>query len=105
MNMFFITKNSMPEGFGFKAFGPIHIIWLLAGLLLCVAACVLYKNLPCRKQKIMLSGLGICIFLLEMVKNLILILKCKKSVNWVIKSFDIKGNLKAIVSWLSISLF
>lgn len=32
----------------------------------------------------------------EVVKNLILILKCKKSVNWVIKSFDIKGNLKAI---------
>uniref|UniRef100_G3T4T9 Transforming growth factor beta receptor type 3 n=1 Tax=Loxodonta africana TaxID=9785 RepID=G3T4T9_LOXAF len=32
----------------------------------------------------------------EVVKNLILILKCKKSVNWVIKSFDIKGNLKVI---------
>ncbi|XP_008825048.1 transforming growth factor beta receptor type 3 isoform X2 [Nannospalax galili] len=32
----------------------------------------------------------------EVVKNLVLILKCKKSVNWVIKSFDIKGNLKAI---------
>lgn len=32
----------------------------------------------------------------EVVKNLILILKCKKSVNWVIKSFDVKGNLKAI---------
>lgn len=41
----------------------------------------------------------------EVVKNLILILKCKKSVNWVIKSFDVKGNLKVIVSWLSISLF
>ncbi|XP_072824333.1 transforming growth factor beta receptor type 3 isoform X3 [Vicugna pacos] len=32
----------------------------------------------------------------EVVKNLILILKCKKSVNWVIKSFDIKGTLKAV---------
>uniref|UniRef100_A0A8C3WX13 Transforming growth factor beta receptor type 3 n=1 Tax=Catagonus wagneri TaxID=51154 RepID=A0A8C3WX13_9CETA len=32
----------------------------------------------------------------ELVKNLILILKCKKSVNWVIKSFDIKGNLKVL---------
>ncbi|KAM6217987.1 transforming growth factor beta receptor type 3 [Rhynchocyon petersi] len=32
----------------------------------------------------------------EVVKNLILILKCKKSVNWVIKSFNIKGNLKVI---------
>ncbi|XP_006899023.1 PREDICTED: transforming growth factor beta receptor type 3 isoform X1 [Elephantulus edwardii] len=33
---------------------------------------------------------------LEVLKNLILILKCKKSVNWVIKSFDVKGNLKVI---------
>ncbi|XP_045147979.1 transforming growth factor beta receptor type 3 [Echinops telfairi] len=34
----------------------------------------------------------------EVVKNLILILKCKKSVNWVTKSFDVKGNLKVISS-------
>lgn len=32
----------------------------------------------------------------EVVKNLILILKCKKSINWVIKSFDVKGSLKVI---------
>lgn len=32
----------------------------------------------------------------EVVKNLILILKCKKSVNWVIKSYDVKGSLKVI---------
>ncbi|EHB12630.1 TGF-beta receptor type III [Heterocephalus glaber] len=30
------------------------------------------------------------------VKNLNLILKCKKFVNWVIRSFDVKGNLKVI---------
>nr|XP_036853886.1 transforming growth factor beta receptor type 3 [Manis javanica] len=32
----------------------------------------------------------------EVVRNLILILKCKKSINWVIKSFDVKGSLKVI---------
>lgn len=32
----------------------------------------------------------------EVVKDLVLILKCKKAVNWVIKSFDVKGNLKVI---------
>lgn len=32
----------------------------------------------------------------EVVKNLILVLKCKKSVNWVIKSFDVKGSLKVV---------
>lgn len=39
----------------------------------------------------------------EVVKDLILILKCKKDVNWVIKSFDVKGSLKVIVSWPRIS--
>ncbi|XP_074077792.1 transforming growth factor beta receptor type 3 [Macrotis lagotis] len=32
----------------------------------------------------------------EVVKQLVLILKCKKAVNWVIKSYDVKGSLKAI---------
>ncbi|XP_038600670.1 transforming growth factor beta receptor type 3 [Tachyglossus aculeatus] len=32
----------------------------------------------------------------HVVKNLALILKCKKSVNWVIKSFDVKGALEVI---------
>lgn len=39
----------------------------------------------------------------EVVRDLILILKCKKDVNWVIKSFDVKGSLKVIVSWPRIS--
>uniref|UniRef100_A0A4X2JWU8 Transforming growth factor beta receptor 3 n=1 Tax=Vombatus ursinus TaxID=29139 RepID=A0A4X2JWU8_VOMUR len=32
----------------------------------------------------------------EVVKHLVLILKCKKSVNWVIKSYDVQGSLKVI---------
>ncbi|XP_051855968.1 transforming growth factor beta receptor type 3 [Antechinus flavipes] len=32
----------------------------------------------------------------EMVKHVVLILKCKKAVNWVIKSYDVKGSLKVI---------
>uniref|UniRef100_F7B8Z7 Transforming growth factor beta receptor 3 n=1 Tax=Monodelphis domestica TaxID=13616 RepID=F7B8Z7_MONDO len=32
----------------------------------------------------------------EMVKHLVLILKCKKAVNWVVKSYDVKGSLKVI---------
>ncbi|XP_013206368.1 transforming growth factor beta receptor type 3 [Microtus ochrogaster] len=34
----------------------------------------------------------------EVVRDLILILKCKKDVNWVIKSFDVKGSLKVIAT-------
>ncbi|XP_043819828.1 transforming growth factor beta receptor type 3 [Dromiciops gliroides] len=32
----------------------------------------------------------------EVVKHLVLILKCKKAVNWVIKSYDVQGSLKVI---------
>lgn len=32
----------------------------------------------------------------KVVRNLILILNCKKAVNWVVKSFDVKGSLKVI---------
>ena len=73
MNMFFVSSNNIPEGVGFQAFGPTHIIWLLAGLLLWVAACVFYRRLSTDKRKIMLTVLGAYIFLQEMTKNLVLI--------------------------------
>ena len=108
--MFVITKNSMPEGFGFKAFGPTHIIWLLAGILFCVAACIFYKKLPYRKQKIMLSVLGVCIFLLEMVKNLILIILGEFSwgylpfhlcgINILLIAFDVIKQTKIVRTFL-----
>ena len=71
--MFFMTSDNIPEGVGFRTFGPTHLIWLLAGILLCVAACIFYKKLPQNKQKLWLRGLGIGIFLLEVVKDLALV--------------------------------
>ncbi len=73
MNMFFKTKDTIPEGLGFETFGSLHILWLLAGLLLCVAACIFYKKLNIQKRKIMLTVLGVCIFSLEMLKNVTLV--------------------------------
>ena len=72
--MFFVTSEHIPEGVGFQAFGLTHILWLLAGLILWVAACVFYGKLSVDKRKIMLKVLGGYIFLQEMVKNLVLIL-------------------------------
>ena len=68
--MFFETKDTIPTGLGFKAFGPAHILWLLAALLFCVAACILFKKLDGRKQKRTLVILGATIFLLEILKAL-----------------------------------
>ena len=71
--MFFVTSDNIPEGVGFQTFGLIHILWLLAGLLLCIAACIFYGKLSASKRKIMLTVLGVYIFVQEMAKNLVLI--------------------------------
>ena len=71
--MFFMTSDNIPSGVGFQAFDPTHLLWLLAGLLLCVGACVFYRNLSADRRKIMLTVLGVFIFLLEVVKDLVLI--------------------------------
>ena len=72
--MFFVSSNQIPKGVGFQTFDLTHILWLLAGLLLWVAACLFYRRLSTDKQKITLRILGAYIFLQEMAKNLVLIL-------------------------------
>lgn len=72
--MFFVTNDHIPEGVGFQAFGATHLLWLLAGLIIWIGGCILYRSLSEKKRKIMLTVLGIYIFLQEMVKNLVLLL-------------------------------
>ena len=69
--MFFKTKSGIPEGLGFNTFDLTHIVWLLIGVLFCVGACILYKKLSARGQKIMLTSLGVYIFFQEMLKNVV----------------------------------
>lgn len=42
---------------------------------------------------------------ITLVRDLVLILKCRKFVNWVIKSHDVQGQLEAIVSKSSMLYF
>ena len=74
MKMFFVTNEKIPEGLGFQAFGPVHLLWLAAALILYIAACIFYRKLTPEKQKIVLKVLGSYIFLQEMVKNLVLVI-------------------------------
>ena len=87
--MFFVSSENIPEGVGFQAFGLTHILWLLAGLLLCVAACMFYKKLSATKRKRMLTVLGAYIFLQEMIKNLVLI--CLGEFGWGYLPFHLCG--------------
>lgn len=72
--MFFIPSEQIPEGVGFQAFGLTHLLWLLAGLILCVAACIFYRKFSPERRKKALQILGIYIVAQELVKDLVLIL-------------------------------
>ena len=108
--MFFVTSDYIPEGVGFQTFGLTHILWLLAGLVLWVSACIFYGKLSVAKRKTALTVLGIYIFLQEMVKNLVLILLGEFSwgylpfhlcgINILLIAFDTVKQAKTVRSFL-----
>ena len=108
--MFFLTSDNIPEGVGFPAFGATHILWLLAGLLLCILACIFYRKLSAGKRKLMLTVLGAVIFLLEVVKDLVLISLNEFSweylpfhlcgINVLLIAFDVMKQTKVVRSFL-----
>ena len=110
MNMFFLTEEYLPEGVGFQTFGPTHLIWLLCGLILWIAACIFYRRLSGEHRKLALKVLGIYIFAQEMVKNLVLILQGEFSwgylpfhlcgINILLIMFDTVKQVKTVRSFL-----
>lgn len=87
--MFFVTKDNIPEGLGFQTFGLTHLLWLLAGLILWIAACIFYRKLSESRRKIMLRVLGAYIFAQEMAKNLVLV--CLGEFSWGYLPFHLCG--------------
>ncbi len=73
MNMFFTTKENIPEGVGFSTFGTTHLLWLAATITACIAAMLVYKKLSERGRKIMLITVGSLIVANEISKNIALI--------------------------------
>ncbi len=71
--MFFETKDTIPEGFGFSAFGLSHLIWLAVLVIACIAAALIYKRLGNSSRKLMRKILGISIVATEMLKDIVLI--------------------------------
>ena len=108
--MFFLTNDNIPEGVGFQAFGPVHILWLLTGLLFWIAGCIFYKRLSVSKRKVVLRVLGVYIFTQEMLKNLVLIVLDQFSwghlpfhlcgINILLIAFDTLKQTKTVRSFL-----
>lgn len=108
--MFFVTNDNLPEGVGFQTFDLTHLIWLLAGLLFWVSACIFFRKLSENKQKLVLKVLGIYIFFQEMLKNFILILLGEFGwgylpfhlcgINILLIAFDVFKQTKVVRSFL-----
>lgn len=108
--MFFVTSEHIPEGVGFQAYGTAHILWLLAGAILCVCACIFYRRLSENTQKKALKGLGIFILLQEIVRDLVLLILGELTwahlplhlcgINILLIAFDVVKQTKTVRSFL-----
>lgn len=108
--MFFVTSENIPEGVGFQAFDLTHILWLLAGFVIWITACMFYRRLSDDKRSLALKVLGGCIVLLEIVKDLVLILLREFGwgylpfhlcgINVLLIAFDTVKQMKTVRSFL-----
>lgn len=67
--MFFETKNTIPDGYGFKLFGTTHILWLCAFVLLCAVSVIIYKKLSAKHRNIMRIIIASIVLFLELLKD------------------------------------
>lgn len=68
--MFFMSKDTIPEGVGFSTFGVGHLIWLVGIIAAVVLAALVYKRLDEKGRKIMRYAVGGIIVFLEVSKNI-----------------------------------
>lgn len=69
--MFFLTKDTVPEGVGFSTFGIKHLIWLLAITVMCVAAIFIYRKFNEQKRNTMRIVVGSIIVWFEIIKDMV----------------------------------
>ena len=68
--MFFITKDTVPDGMGFSTFGPMHLIWLACIIACIITAAMLYKRLGEKQRGVMRIVIGFAIIFLEVSKDI-----------------------------------
>ncbi len=109
--MFFETKGSIPEGFGFKAFGLTHLLWLALLVVSCGVAAYFYKRLDAKRRNIMRTALGCTIVAVELIRDIIIVLIGKWSgigylplhlcgINILLIGFDVIKRTKVVQNFL-----
>ena len=67
MAYFFETTETIPEGLGFNAYGPLHLTWLLCLAIALAAASVCYKRLDEKGRSSFMKVLAVVIFVSKAV--------------------------------------
>lgn len=68
---FFTPNDQVPPGVGWDAYGPKHLAWLAAMLLIGIIACVYFKKQNSEKQSKLLKMLALYILFQELLKDFI----------------------------------
>lgn len=69
--MFFLTKDTIPEGVGFSTFGITHLLWLASIAVMVAVSVVLYRKLNQKHRKVMVSVVGATVVSLEIIKDIV----------------------------------
>lgn len=72
MKYFLETTGTIPEGYGFQHFGPVHIAWLAAFVILVVINCVWYRRMGHTAKQIWKKTVAVLLIADELFKMAIL---------------------------------
>ena len=72
--MFFLTKDTIPEGVGFSTFGSTHLIWLAVITIICLASIFIYRKLDFKKRRVMRIVIGSMVVLSEVIKDIVAVI-------------------------------
>lgn len=70
MEHFWKTVEVIPEGIGFAHYGPVHLCWLAAFVVLTVVNCILYRKLSEKGRKIWRIVMAVLLVLDEVYKQI-----------------------------------
>ena len=68
MEYFFLIDRHLPEGVGIQMYGPAHILWMIAGIIVCVLLCLYYRRQGAPRRKCLARYLALFILFLELFR-------------------------------------
>jgi hypothetical integral membrane protein (TIGR02206 family) len=74
MKYFLDTTETIPGGVGFSHFGPLHLIWLVAFVLITVLCCIWYRKSNDAEKKLWRQLIALLLIADEIFKDVMLII-------------------------------